>query len=94
MKHIGYLYIRCIDSIRYDIYQTTDFVFTDITTIGKKYKIYLPQKFLSLDDKIHLTLYHSENYEDFEKELKNPPSYIKINDEIIKNDNIINFVIH
>jgi hypothetical protein len=75
MKHIGYLYIRKVDSIRYDIYQNNNYIFTMIK--NKTYKINLPQKFLSLDDKIDLTLYNSENYKEYDKESKNHQVILK-----------------
>jgi hypothetical protein len=93
MKHIGYFYIREIDSIRYDIYQNNDNIFALIK--NKFYKINLPKKYQNLNEKIHITLTDILDYEDYENFLKKnkPPSYIKINNEKIQNNNIINFIL-
>ncbi len=93
MKHIGYFYIRAVDSVRFDIYQNNNNVFTNIR--NKIYKLNLPKKYLLLDDKIHITLIDSFEYAEYEYLLKEnkPPNYITINDEKIKNDNIINFIV-
>ena len=93
MKHIGYFYIRQVDSIRYDIYQNINNIFTNVK--NKLYKINLPNKYLLLNDKIHITLIDAFEYVEYENLLKEnkPPNYIIINDEKIKNDNIINFIL-
>ena len=93
MKHIGYFYIRQVDSIRFDIYQNNNNVFTNIR--NKIYKLNLPNKYLVSNDKIHITLIDAFEYAEYENLLKKnkPPNYIIINDEKIKNDNIINFIV-
>ena len=93
MKHIGYFYIRQVDSIRYDIYQNINNIFTNVK--NKLYKINLPNKYLLLNDKIHITLIDAFEYVEYENLLKEnkPPNYIIINDEKIRNDNIINFIL-
>lgn len=93
MKHIGYFYIRIVDSIRYDIYQNYNNIFVMIK--NKTYKLNISQKYLKSDDKIHITMFDGMDYEDYEFSLKSnkPPTYITINDEKIKNDNIVNFII-
>jgi len=53
-----------------------------------KDKINLPQKFKNLND-IHIVLSKAHYYDDYEKEKQNNFEYIYINDEKIKNENII-----
>ena len=94
MKHIGYFYIRIVDSVRFDIYQNNNNIFSNIR--NKLYRINLPNKYLLSNDKIQIIL-HSDifeyvEYENLLKENK-PPEYIIINNEKIKNDNIINFIL-
>ena len=93
MKHIGYFYIRPVDSFRFDIYYNNNNIFTNIR--NKLYRINLPNKYLLLNDKIHIILIDNFEYVEYKNLLKEnkPPNYIIINDEKIKNDNIINFIL-
>ena len=96
MKKIGYFYIKAIDSIRYDIYQNNDIIYVDYK--NHSYKINLPQKYQNLNEKIHITLIDMsdyENYDDYQNHVKNniPPKYIDINNNKLKNDNIVNFIL-
>ena len=93
MKHIGYFYIRQVDSIRYDIYQNNDNFF--VLVKNKYYKINLPKKYQNLDESVHIVLYDGLDYEDYQNNLKfnTPPKYIIINNNKIENNNIINFVL-
>jgi hypothetical protein len=93
MKHIGYFYIRLVDSVRFDIYHNKNNIFINIR--NKLYRINLPNKYLLLNDKIHIILIDAFGYAEYENLLKKnkPPNYIIINDKKIKNDNIINFIL-
>jgi len=93
MKHIGYFYIREVDSIRYDIYQNNDNFF--VLVKNKYYKINLPKKYQNLNESVHIVLYDGLDYEDYQNNLKfnTPPKYIIINNNKIENNNIINFVL-
>ena len=52
-------------------------------------------KYKNLNEKIHITLTDMQDYKDYENFLKQnkPLSYIKINNEKIQNNNIINFIL-
>jgi len=93
MKHIGYFYIREVDSIRYDIYQNNDNFF--VLVKNKYYKINLPKKYQNLNESVHIVLYDGLDYEDYQNNLKfnTPPKFIIINNNKIENNNIINFVL-
>ena len=93
MKHIGYFYIREVDSIRHDIYQNNDNFF--VLVKNKYYKINLPKKYQNLNELIHIVLWDALDYEDYVNNVKSniPPKYIIINNNKIENNNIINFVL-
>lgn len=93
MKHIGYFYIREVDSIRYNIYQNNDNFF--VLVKNKYYKINLPKKYQNLNESVHIVLYDGLDYEDYQNNLKfnTPPKFIIINNNKIENNNIINFVL-
>ena len=84
--NIGYFHVRGVDAFRYKIYRNNDVIYVDYN--NHCYKINLPQKFKNLND-IHITLSKALSYNDYEKEKQNNFEYIFINDEKIKNDNII-----
>ena len=87
MRHIGYLHIRSVDAFKYDIYQDNDIIFSQIK--NKSYELNIPQRFVFSQNKIDLVLYNEENYDDYIKTSTMPPIYLTINDEKIKNDDII-----
>ena len=78
--------MRGVDTLRHKIYKNNDVIYVDYK--NHCYKINLPQKFKNLND-IHIVLSKAHNYDNYEKEKQNNFEYIYINDEKIKNDNII-----
>jgi hypothetical protein len=86
MSLLGYFHVREVDAFRYKIYRNNNIDYVDYK--NNCYKINLPQKFKNLND-IHIVLSKAHYYDDYEKEKQNNFEYIYINDEKIKNDNII-----
>ena len=83
-KLIGYLHRLPIDSFRYNIYFDNNIYYVEYK--NKSYIINLPTKYKNFTDLIHITLF---DYMHIPEKLTKKPLYITINDEKIKNDDII-----
>ena len=81
--------MRDVDAFRYDIYRNNNIDYVNYN--NNCYKINIPQKFKNLNN-INITLSKAHYYVDYEKEKQNNFEYIYINDEKIKNDNIIKII--
>lgn len=82
---IGYLRIRLVDSIKYDIYKVNTNIFIIIN--NNKININLPSEFNN--QKIDMILSMQQTYEGFINDKSNDFPYIYVNGKKIKNDNII-----
>jgi len=90
MNLIGYFHIREVDSIRYNIYKISDTIYVNYK--NKMNIINLPKKFMNMNN-INIVLSKVHGYDNYYKEKQDNFQFIYINNEKIKNDNIINFII-
>ncbi len=84
---IGYLYIRVVDAIRYEIYRDNLYF---VLINDQKVTINLPEEYKNKS--ISIILSNSHNYDDYLRDMNSGFRYIYINGKRIenKNKNIIN----
>lgn len=94
MERIGFLYIRNVDAIRYDIVRHVDTGAIYFQYEGTNLGIHLPKNVLAGADicrPIHIVLDKSPTHEQYVERFRQPymPDYIWINDERVENNGVI-----
>lgn len=84
----GYVHIRDVDAFRYPIKKNTMNNYY-VVYKNKNIMLNIPGKYKN--KKLTITLYKDQSYKEFEQDTKasDSPKYLYINDDKVKNDNII-----